>query len=178
MNAKNVKLAIEVRKLLELRDAKLVTAESCTAGQIAATLACVPGISRWLCGGFVVYRSTSKIAWLDIPSDLLDDPRQGPVGRRTSALLCEAALKRTPDASWSLAITGDLGPGAPAQTDGVCFVAIQLGRTSRLLETRIGLTSAAPMSPDDIDGRVARLEEATGHALEFLLVAAQGHFPP
>lgn len=169
MHSKNITLAIAVRDWLRDRNARLVTAESCTAGQIAATLACVPGMSHWLCGGFVVYRSTSKADWLGIPWQILDDPKHGPVSALSSRLLCEAALARTPDATCSLAITGDVGPGAPESTDGVCFLAVRLGSDQEIVERQIELSSPAPRDVDDIPARVARLEEATGRALELLL---------
>lgn len=169
MNLKNIKLALAVRDLLRERNARLVTAESCTAGQIAATLACVPGMSQWLCGGFVVYKSSSKADWLGIPRQILDDPKHGPVSPIASRLLCEAALAHTPDATCSLAITGDVGPGAPACTDGVCFLAVRMGSDHELVEAKIRLVSPTPHDADDIPARVARLEEATGRALELLL---------
>ncbi len=169
MNLKNIDLALAVRDLLRERNARLVTAESCTAGQIAATLACVPGMSQWLCGGFVVYRSTSKADWLGIPRQILDDPKHGPVSPLASRLLCDAALAHTPDATCSLAITGDVGPGAPASTDGVCFVAVRMGSDHELVEAKIQLTCPTPRNADDIPARVGRLDEATGRALELLL---------
>ncbi len=173
MNAENVKLAIEVRNLLERHNVRLVTAESCTAGRIAATLSSVPGISQWLCGGFVVYRSASKNAWLGIPWDVLKDPMHGPVSQLASDLLCAAALEKTPEADWSLAITGDVGPGASERTDGKCFLTIKLGSDSELKRKEIVLGSPAPRNAQDIAARIARLDEATGLALQFLLDADQ-----
>ncbi len=169
MNFTNIALAVAVKSRLEAYDAKLVLAESCTAGLIAATLGCVPGVSNWLCGSFVVYRSASKSNWLGVPESVLDDPAQGPVSSIASQLLAEAALLHTPEANWSVAITGDVGPGAPKATDGVCFVAMTLGRDRPILQTRLQLTSAAPQDADDIAARVARLEEATGRVLELIL---------
>lgn len=173
MNAENVKLAIEVGSLLERNNVRLVTAESCTAGRIAATLSSVPGISQWLCGGFVVYRSASKNAWLNIAWDVLKDPMHGPVSQLASDLLCAAALDKTPEADWSLAITGDVGPGAPERTDGRCFVTIKLGRESGLSRKEMLLGSPAPRDSKDTAARIARLDEATCLALQYLLDVGQ-----
>ena len=46
-------LAFRAFELLRKTNQVLVTAESCTAGLIAATLARVPGMSAVLAGGFV-----------------------------------------------------------------------------------------------------------------------------
>ena len=54
-------LAFRAFDLLRKTNQVLVTAESCTAGLIAATLARVPGMSTVLAGGFVVYQIESKV---------------------------------------------------------------------------------------------------------------------
>lgn len=172
MNLSNVALAVAVKSLLEARRSKLVLAESCTAGLIAATMGCVPGISNWFCGSFVVYRSGSKSTWLGVPEDLLNDPTVGPVSAVTSEILTQAVLDRTPEADWSLAITGDIGPGAPESTDGICFIAARLGRDRPVFAERVRLASVAPLHADDFTARIDRLEEATGRALELLLELA------
>jgi nicotinamide-nucleotide amidase len=169
MNSTNVALAAAVKARLEACNAKLVLAESCTAGQIAATLAAIPGVSGWLCGSFVVYRSDSKAKWLGIPERVLSDPKHGPVSALASELLANAVLEKTPEATWGMTITGDVGPGAPAATDGVCFVAIKIGRDTPVIQVRLDLKSAKPRDTFDILARIARLEEATGRALELLL---------
>lgn len=131
-----IKLAGEVRQLLERTGEQLVCAESCTAGLVAATLAKWPGISKWLCGSFVVYQTEIKHQWLGIPSELLHDPIDGPsvgpsvgpsggpVSQRVTALLALEALEKTPQATLSVAVTGHLGPGAPELLDGFVFIAL------------------------------------------------------
>jgi nicotinamide-nucleotide amidase len=176
MNLTNIALAVALKSQLEACNVKLVLAESCTAGQMAATLGCVPGISNWFCGSFVVYRSGSKASWLGVPEEVLDDPAHGPVSALASELLATAALRQTPEANWSVAITGDVGPGAPAATDGVCFVAIKLGRDQQIIHSRIKLACAAPRDADDLSARVDRLEEATGRALELILEHSTNQF--
>lgn len=169
MNSTNVALAVALKNRLEACRARLVLAESCTAGQIAATMGCVPGVSNCFCGSFVVYRLSSKSTWLGVDDSVLQDPAHGPVSALTSQLLAQAALIHTPEADWSLAITGDVGPNAPTSTDGVCFIAIQLGRNQPVIPARIKLNSLAPRDADDWMGRTGRLEEATGRAIELIL---------
>lgn len=168
MNEGCLQKAIEVRDALATAQARIVLAESCTAGRVAAILASLPGISQWLCGSFVVYRCDSKTRWLGIPTKLLDDPRIGPVSRETSELLASAALEATPEARFALAITGDIGPGAPPSTDGVCFIACR-DRDGDCYEHKIQLSSPTPASSEAIQQRVTRLDEATLAALDHAL---------
>ena len=98
----------------------LVTAESCTAGLIAATLSRVPGMSRCLAGALVVYQSASKTAWLDVPTELID--RHGAVSREVAEAMATQALAKTPHATIAISITGYLGPDAPVGLDGVAWL--------------------------------------------------------
>ena len=58
--------AEQLVRQLEQAGRKLVLAESCTGGLIAAELAKVPGVSNWLCGSAVTYRIPVKIDWLNV----------------------------------------------------------------------------------------------------------------
>ena len=172
--AQAVALASQLRDVLCQKGWKLVLAESCTAGRVAATLAMLPGISQWLCGSFVVYRNGSKTAWLDVPASLLDDPQVGPVSPQTTRLLAAAALQRTPEADVAIAVTGDVGPGAAAATDGIVFLA-GVARPNAISldlycnEQRLELKSPAPRDADDVQARLARLDEATRQVLSFAI---------
>lgn len=168
----SVDLAIQLRDLLQATDQRLVLAESCTAGRVAATLASLPGISQWLCGSFVVYRSQSKIEWLGISPAVLDDPAIGPVSASTTLLLAQAALARSSEADIALAVTGDIGPGAPPEKDGKVFCAM-VTRHGTAREAAFQLTAPAPTAGDDIAARKARLNEATHRVLQFAIETVQ-----
>jgi len=113
-------LAAEILELLQRQKATLVLAESCTCGLIAATLARIPGMSAVLAGSFVVYQIDSKAAWLNISRELID--RCDVVSSEVAAAMAEGALVQTPHASIALSITGHLGPGAPADLDGIAWL--------------------------------------------------------
>lgn len=101
---------------------KLVLAESCTAGLVAAALGAVPGVSRWFCGSLVTYRAAQKTAWLGVPEELL--ARFTPESPETAEAMARGALERTPEATLVAAITGHLGPEAPPEKDGWIFIAV------------------------------------------------------
>lgn len=162
-------LSGQVRRRLQSLEMRVVFAESCTAGNVAASLAVWPGISDHLCGSFVVYRCDSKARWLGIPDDLLASPEVGPVSAKVTELLAIAALARTEEADLAVAVTGDLGPNAPAKTDGRIFCASLLRSQSVPNGALYILRRSAPLTPQDVHARQLRLMEATQYVLQFTL---------
>lgn len=124
-------LETTVVRLLLARGETVATAESATAGSIAARLARVPGASQVLVGGLVVYRDEAKLRLAGLDQDLLD--REGAVSAATTHALASAARERT-GADWGIGVTGVAGPGtvgglpvgtafwALAAPDGSCEV--------------------------------------------------------
>src|SRR5262245_51961792 len=88
--------ARRVARLLKATNRKVVFAESCTGGLVSGALTAIPGISNYHCGGMVVYRNETKIAFLGIPKKLLD--KVGPVSREVAALMAQNVLAKTPEA--------------------------------------------------------------------------------
>ncbi len=73
MAAEAVALA-EAERLLALLRAqgtRVVTAESCTGGLVAATLTALPGASAVLAGGYVTYSNEMKQSALGVSARLL-----------------------------------------------------------------------------------------------------------
>jgi nicotinamide-nucleotide amidase len=110
-----------VRQLAD-SGARVVFAESCTGGLVAAELAKVPGVSDHLCGSAVTYRCDTKVQWLGVSSEEIE--RHTAVSREVAIQMARGVLERTPEASLSASITGHLGPGAPPDLDGVAFIGI------------------------------------------------------
>jgi nicotinamide-nucleotide amidase len=101
-------LEATVVRLLRERGQTVATAESATAGAVAARLARVAGASAVLMGGLVVYRDEAKhlLAGLD-PGSVA---RDGAVSAATTRCLALAAKART-GADWGVGVTGVAGPG-------------------------------------------------------------------
>jgi PncC family amidohydrolase len=115
-------LSRQLARLLKDHDQRLVLAESCTAGLVAASLSKIPGISNYLCGSMVTYRNEEKAAWLGISPEVLEHP--GPVSEEVARLMVLNVLDRTEEASLAASVTGHLGPNAPAELDGVVFIGV------------------------------------------------------
>jgi PncC family amidohydrolase len=115
--------AQEVAAALRSSGRQLVLAESCTAGLVAASLGSVPGISQHLCGSAVVYQERTKVTWLGVSESTLQNV--GAVSQEVADEMATTILERTPFADLSAAVTGHLGPDAPAEFDGVVFIAVK-----------------------------------------------------
>lgn len=101
---------------------RLVLAESCTGGMVSAILSQIPGISQWLCGSAVTYRATTKSEWLELPEALIE--QYTAESAEVTQAMCNASLKKTPEATLAAAVTGHLGPNAPSEQDGIIFIAV------------------------------------------------------
>jgi PncC family amidohydrolase len=128
---------------------RIVFAESCTAGLVAATLAEIPGVSEFLCGSAVTYREQTKHLWLGVEQAALD--QYTAVSSHVTAAMAEHVLNKTPEATIGVAVTGHLGPDAPAELDGVVFISTAVRGSQQTQTTRITLSST---------GRVPRQREA------------------
>jgi nicotinamide-nucleotide amidase len=102
---------------LRKRGETVATAESLTAGLLAATVVEVPGASAVLRGGLIVYAVDLKATLAGVPEELLAE--RGPVDPDVAMALARGARERC-GATWGLATTGVAGPeahgGHPAGT--------------------------------------------------------------
>lgn len=96
-----------ILKRLKAANLSIVTAESCTAGMIAAVLSRCEGAGAWMHGGFVTYTKAQKIAALGVEAQLLEE--QGAVNEDVVQQLAKGALGHSP-ATISVAVSGVLGP--------------------------------------------------------------------
>jgi nicotinamide-nucleotide amidase len=107
IDAKLIEAASAAAKILRARRFTVVTAESCTAGLIAAALSQVEDASEVLHGSFVVYTKENKAKALGVDRKILSE--NSAVCAEVAEQLACGALERSP-ADISLAVTGVLGP--------------------------------------------------------------------
>ncbi|MEZ4461091.1 MAG: CinA family nicotinamide mononucleotide deamidase-related protein [bacterium] len=104
----NETLAARVGRLLNDRDATITTAESCTAGGIAAAITDVSGSSRWFERGFVTYSNDAKTEMLGVRAATLE--AYGAVSAPTVCQMAAGARARA-NADVAVAVSGIAGPG-------------------------------------------------------------------
>ncbi|MEQ1492617.1 MAG: CinA family protein [Terricaulis sp.] len=103
----------------------IATAESCTGGLIAATLAAVPGASASLERGFVTYANEAKIQMLSVRLATLRE--HGAVSREVAMAMAKGALMHSP-ADVVVAVTGVAGPDGGTAEKPVGLVHIAAAR--------------------------------------------------
>jgi len=104
----------------------IATAESCTAGLLAARLTDRPGSSDYVAGGVVAYSNEAKAELLGVDPALIE--AHGAVSEPVAEAMAAGALQRF-GADTAVAITGIAGPGggtAEKPVGTVCFT-VMLG---------------------------------------------------
>ena len=135
-----VELAEELGRRLRAREATLATAESLTAGAIAAAITAAAGASAYLAGAVVTYQTDEKVRQLGLDPRMIE--RCGVVSKEVACAMARAVAERF-TTSCSIAVTGVAGPGdsvdAPAGTvwiatavdDDVRALCYSFGRVGR-----------------------------------------------
>jgi nicotinamide-nucleotide amidase len=108
---------------LQMRNATLAVAESCTGGLLAERITSVGGSSRYFLGGAVVYSNPLKTDLAGVPTEMID--RHGAVSREVAAALAEGIRYRC-ESTMGVGITGVAGPtgGTPEKPVGLVFHAV------------------------------------------------------
>ena len=120
---------------LQMRNATLAVAESCTGGLLAERITSVSGSSRYFLGGAVVYSNQLKTAFADVPAGLIE--KHGAVSREVAAALAEGIRRRT-GATLGLGITGVAGPtgGTAEKPVGLVFHALANDGETEVVERK------------------------------------------
>jgi nicotinamide-nucleotide amidase len=108
---------------LQMRNATLAVAESCTGGLLAERITSISGSSRYFLGGAVVYSNNLKTELAGVPAEMID--RHGAVSREVAAALAEGIRYRC-ESTLGVGITGVAGPngGTPEKPVGLVFHAV------------------------------------------------------
>lgn len=102
-----VEMAEKVVRANAARGKRIVVAESCTGGLVAAALTEIPGSSDVFQAGYVTYSNGSKTDMLGVSTDVLET--FGAVSIAVAWAMAQGALKRS-GADVAVAITGVAGP--------------------------------------------------------------------
>ena len=100
---------------------RIATAESCTAGLVAARLTDIAGSSAYVAGGVVAYANEAKTGMLDVDAGLIE--LHGAVSEPVAESMAMGALHRF-DADTAVSTTGIAGPGGGTKdkpVGTVCF---------------------------------------------------------
>lgn len=138
---------------------RIATAESCTAGLLAARLTDRPGSSDYVTGGVVSYSNEAKVDLLGVDAALIE--QHGAVSEPVAEAMAAGALTKF-DADTAVAITGIAGPGGGTDEKPVGTVCFTVARRDGPSVTR---TLRLPGNRSDVR------ERSTTVAMHLLLRA-------
>ena len=120
---------------LQMRNATVAVAESCTGGLLGERITSVSGSSRYFAGGAIVYSNAIKTELAGVPADMIE--RHGAVSREVAAALAEGIRYRC-EATLGIGITGVAGPGGgtPEKPVGLVFDALASDSGTEVIERK------------------------------------------
>lgn len=120
---------------LQMRNATLAVAESCTGGMLGERITSVSGSSRYFAGGAIVYSNAVKTELAGVPGDMME--RHGAVSREVAAALAESIRYRC-EATLGIGITGVAGPtgGTSEKPVGLVFHALASASGTEIIERK------------------------------------------
>ena len=120
---------------LQMRNATLAVAESCTGGLLAERITSVGGSSRYFVGGAVVYSNQLKTAFADVPAELIE--KYGAVSSEVAKAMAEG-IRRRSGATFGLSVTGVAGPtgGSDQKPVGLVFHALASDAGTEVVERK------------------------------------------
>jgi len=113
-------LAAELGRRLQVLNAHVTTAESCTGGGIAEAITRIPGSSAWFEAGYVTYSNRQKTRQLNVPETLF--PKVGAVSQEVVEAMVRGAQEKSL-ARFAVAVSGVAGPdgGSPDKPVGTVW---------------------------------------------------------
>jgi PncC family amidohydrolase len=133
----------------------LATAESCTAGNIAAVITAIPGSSHFYKGGVIAYSDEVKVNLLGVNPETLE--KNGAVCEEVVIEMAKGAMKSM-NSDCAVATSGIAGPtgGTPEKPVGTVWIAVTMK------------DKVMTMKASGDEGRNKNIENATLNALQML----------
>lgn len=119
----DVDLEQVVGDLLKEKNKTLVTAESCTGGNVAKMITSVAGSSQYFLGAIVSYSNQIKIQELSVPAQIIE--KEGAVSEEVVRLMAKN-IREKYQSDYAIAISGIAGPdgGTEEKPVGTTWIAV------------------------------------------------------
>ena len=156
MSIETKKLSKEISDFFWREGYTLATAESCTAGNVAATITAIPGSSRFYKGGVVAYADETKKRLLNVNAETLE--AYGAVSEETVTEMVKG-VREAIGVDFAVATSGIAGPtgGTPDKPIGTIWIAA--GNAEEVITIKL----------EGDNGREKNVHNATAKALHLLL---------
>ena len=148
-------LSKEISDLFWKEGLTLATAESCTAGNVAAAITAIPGSSHFYKGGIIAYSNEVKENLLGVNPETLEN--KGAVSEETVIEMVKGAMKSM-NSDCAVATSGIAGPtgGTPDKPVGTVWIAV--GKQEKVVTMKL----------EGDEGRQKNIANATQKALQML----------
>ena len=133
----------------------LATAESCTAGNLAAAITAIPGSSHYYKGGVVAYANQVKENLLHVDTHTIETC--GVVSEETVCEMVKGAMD-TLNTDYAVATSGVAGPGGGTPETPVGTIWIAVGSRKKIVTMKL----------EGDDGREQNIVKATCSALHLM----------
>jgi nicotinamide-nucleotide amidase len=120
-----------VAQELNLNNATIAAAESCTGGLLAQRLTSIAGSSSYFVGGVVCYSNELKTTWADVPPEMI--LAKGAVSAEVAVALAEG-IRRRVGSTIGVGITGVAGPGGGSEEKPVGTVHVAISYSGGVKE--------------------------------------------
>ena len=145
----------EISELMWKDGITLSTAESCTAGNLAAAITAIPGSSHYYKGGVVAYANQVKENLLRV--DVKTIETYGVVSEETVCEMVKGAME-TLNTDYAIATSGIAGPGGGTPDKPVGTIWIAAGSHNKIVTMKL----------EGDDGREQNIAKATNSALHLM----------
>lgn len=160
MSVETKTLSKEISEIFWREGFTLATAESCTAGNVAAIITAIPGSSRFYKGGIVAYSNEVKQNLLHVKEETLSE--HGAVSEETVVEMAHGAMEVL-GVDFAVATSGIAGPTGGTQEKPVGTIWIAVCNKETVI--------TGQLSEDN--GREQNVQAATKKALQLLLEICQ-----
>lgn len=145
----------EISELMWKDGITLATAESCTAGNLAAAITAIPGSSHYYKGGVVAYANQVKENLLNVNMATIET--YGVVSEETVCEMVRGAME-TLKTDYAIATSGVAGPGGGTHELPVGTIWIAAGSRNKIVTMKL----------EGDDGRDQNIAKATNSALHLV----------
>lgn len=145
----------EISELLWKDGKTLATAESCTAGNVAAAITSIPGSSHYYKGGVVAYANQVKENLLHVDTHTIESC--GVVSEETVCEMVRGAID-TLNTDYAIATSGVAGPGGGTPDIPVGTIWVAAGSRYKIVTLKL----------EGDEGRDMNIAKATSSALHLI----------
>ncbi|MDY3268021.1 MAG: CinA family protein [Phocaeicola sp.] len=134
MSVESKKLSKDISEIFWREEYTLATAESCTAGNVAASITAIPGSSKFYKGGIVAYSNEAKQNLLHVQAETLQ--QYGAVSEETVIEMVKGAIDAF-GADYAVATSGIAGPTGGSHDKPVGTVWVAAGNKENVVTLKI-----------------------------------------